>query len=87
MLDFYLNYKNISVFNQTQSLIFFKINKLLNKFQFIVQKKITSKLFQTNFNHLRLFLFYKIYFYKIIIKKKNWKVKYWYLTQFQQYIY
>nr|YP_010147342.1 hypothetical protein K4Z05_mgp10 [Thuricola similis]QQP22153.1 hypothetical protein TSIM_46 [Thuricola similis] len=39
MLDFYLNYKNINVFNTHQSLIYFKINKLLNKFQFIVQKK------------------------------------------------
>lgn len=87
MLDFYLNYKRISSFNNNKTLLYFKINKLTNKIYFITQKHVASKLFQTNFNHLNLFRLYNFFFYKIIIKKKIWKVKNFYLTQFQQYIY
>lgn len=87
MLDFYLQYKYILTFTHNRLLIHFKLIKLINKIAFLTQKHIASKLFQINFNHLNLFKLYKFFFYKIIIKKKSWKIKHIYLTQFQQYIY
>lgn len=69
MLDFYLNYKCHINFLAIQK----KLNFLLKKrtMQLIRYRHNFNKLFKLNYIHTQLFFLYKLFFFKIAIKKKD----------------
>ena len=86
MLDFYCNYQiNLNFINNNCNILL-KHKKLINYFLFM-QKLKFSNLNKISRTHLNLFYLYNKTFFKILIKKKNTKIKNLYFLQFQQYIY